>query len=140
MGRTKDRPKTLLKGKSNYAVWTTACRMELHAEDAIKALDKTPPVNPDEVPDERRDILVAEWLDTREEPPDGGWSIQKVTKNRAQWKVAAEEAYDKWSTLNSKALGIIYNLCEDYTKTVIANETTAKGAWDRLAEAYKQQG
>ena len=64
--------------------------------------------------------------------------MQKVTKNRAQWRVAAEEAYDKWSTLNSKALGIIYNLCEDHTKTIIANETTAKGAWDRLTEAYKQ--
>ena len=77
---------------------------------------------------------------TREEVPIGGFTVQKTAANKAKWLIEAKSEYKAYCTLNDKALGVIYNLCDKHTQTIIASETTAKGAWDRLSEAYKQQG
>ena len=132
------RPRTILKGKSNYAVWVPACQMELRTEECFEALSADPLVNPTTIDDATTRQCISEWLATREEVPTGGFTIQKTTANKAKWLAEAKSEYKAYCTLNDKALGVIYNLCDKHTQTIIASETTAKGAWDRLSEAYKQ--
>ena len=114
--------------------------MELRSEECVDALTETPVVNPTTLDDDQVKERINEWLSQREEVPATGFSSQKINANKAKWLAEAKSEYKTYSNLNDKALGVIYNLCDKHTQTIIASETTAKGAWDRLADAYKQQG
>ena len=83
-GHNANRPRTLLKGKSNYAIWVPACQMELRTEECLKALTVTPKVDPNNLfPSEVND-RASKWLARREELSDNGFSTQKITANRAK--------------------------------------------------------
>ena len=137
-GSYNSRPRTILKGKSNYPTWVPSCKMELRSEECLKALTEEEKRNPATLSADEITRQVTDWLSAREEVPDNGFSTQKINANRAKWRAEAKAEYDAYSNLNDKALGIIYNLCDKHVQTIIASETKAKGAWDRLADVYKQ--
>ena len=79
-----NRPRTILKGKANYAVWVPTYQIELRQEECFEALSADLIDDPTAVDDTTTKRLIEEWLSAREEVPAGGFSAQKITANRAK--------------------------------------------------------
>jgi transposase InsO family protein len=135
------KPRIILKGKSNYAVWVPACLFELRAEKAGRALEMDEVEDPQSLTEEQQRKAINTFIARTEAlPTDGQFSDALIAANKGKWLAAAETKYEKWYELNEKAMGVIYSLCDPGTQGIIAAEKTAKDQWTRLEEAYKKQG
>ena len=97
-------------------------------------------MNPEELESEEINDKIKEWLETQEEVPEGGFTVQKITRNRGKWITIAQKEYDDWNEKNDVALAIIYNSCKPTCQDLIKEDTIAKEAWERLKGAYSETG
>jgi hypothetical protein len=107
------KPRIILKGKLNYAVWVPACLFELRAEKAGRALEMDEVEDPQSLTEEQQRKAINTFIARTEAlPTDGQFSDALIAANKGKWLAAAETKYEKWYELNEKAMGVIYSLCE----------------------------
>jgi len=70
----RDRPKTILKGKSNYDPWVVGTMMELRTQEAAEALEEELITNPESLEKDEETQAISNWLSELDEVPNAGWS------------------------------------------------------------------
>ena len=130
-----------LAGKSNYLTQNPAVLMKLRANKVAKILTlKIVPVNPEDLEIEEINDKIKGWLKTQEEVPNGGFTTQKITRNRTKWTIIAQKEYDDQSEKNDVALAIIYNNYIPTCQNLIKDDSMARTVQERLKEAYSETG
>ncbi|OQV11365.1 Integrase core domain-containing protein isoform 2 [Cladophialophora immunda] len=141
MGGSNNRKNRLiLQGKSNYAVWLPACEMELRAQECYTAISRPVVVNPETLDTKAKAKATSDFLARKQPRPEKGFDIPTLDANYDQWLGQEIERFEKWEIVNSKAQGVIYNLCANHVKPLIVHEKTAKDVLAKLKQAYEQQG
>ena len=64
--------------------------MELRTNKAAKALNQTPPEDPNGMDQQAMNDKTKIWLSEQEEEPDTGWTTQKIARNKERWHKAAQ--------------------------------------------------
>jgi hypothetical protein len=139
-GFNKGLKKTILSGKANYSLWLPATVIELKTEECYQAITDTGSGDPDKLSDAEKAAAIVLWLSGREPIPEGGFKAEKVASHTQMWKTQAKKDYQQWVVMDNKAQGVIFNLCNDTAKVLIAHAETAAEQLETLKEAYEQSG